>query len=231
MEDDVDPLHGARERGAVADVAVDDGHSPSRHGMREVLAPAAHEIVVEHDLGGLLLRDQVGDVRPDQPGAAGDENPLALHDRLSNARADIQTLASCSTAATTCSTCVAVISGNIGSDSTSLRGRLGVREVAGLVAEVGVRLLQVHRNRVVQARLDALGLQLLLQPVAIGAAHGVDVVHVPAIGQLLRCRHDRRARQQRVVLRARARGAPRSTARGDAASRAGWRPGCLPSGS
>ena len=59
------------------------------------------------------------------------------------------------TAAATASTCASVSSGNIGSDSTSAGRLLALRKVAAAVSEVGVRRLQVNRNRIVHAGADA----------------------------------------------------------------------------
>ena len=78
MEHDVDALHHLVDQPPVADVALDDRHAPLAASRLEVLPPAADE-VVEHDdfRGG--FGHQVGDVRADQAGAAGDENSLVRH--------------------------------------------------------------------------------------------------------------------------------------------------------
>ena len=93
-----------------------------------------------------------------------------------------------------------------------VRGRFGLREVARAVAEIGVRRLQVHRDRIVQAGLDALLAQGVLQVVAVGRADGVDVIDVAAVGDLGRQprRHDVRFERARVSRGARC-AAPRST--------------------
>src|SRR4051812_10883858 len=74
----------------------------------------------------------------------------------------------------------------------------GFRELAFVVPEIAMRGLHVDGNRIVQPRLDALGLQTRLQVLTLIGAHGVHVVDVPAIGARIR-RLDLRADQARVV--------------------------------
>ena len=61
----------------------------------------------------------------------------------------------------------------------SLRDPLGDREVARLMLEVGVGLLQVDRDGVVQPGLDSPGLQLAADAVAVGMQHDEQVPDVP----------------------------------------------------
>src|SRR5688572_8631787 len=56
------------------------------------------------------------------------------------------------------------------------RPRLGLGELAPLVAEEGVRRLQVKGDRVVDAGADALGVEVGQQRVAVVAAYDVQVV-------------------------------------------------------
>src|SRR5690606_14014211 len=66
---------------------------------------------------------------------------------------------------------------------------LGVREVSPAIAELCPGLLQVYRNRVVNARLDTRLLQRPLRGRPIGDADGIDVINVPRVRHFLRQRH------------------------------------------
>src|SRR5438067_2317325 len=67
------------------------------------------------------------------------------------------------------------------------------------MAQVGVRRQQVDRRGVVNARLDVLRAQSLLEGSAVGRADGVDVIDVADTG-LLRGRADLRRREPSAVL-------------------------------
>jgi hypothetical protein len=78
VEDDVDAVHHLVDDPPVEEIALDDGHASRLARGLEVLEPAPHEVVQDHDLGG-LRRHEIGDVRADQPGPAGNQDPLVLH--------------------------------------------------------------------------------------------------------------------------------------------------------
>ena len=131
----------------------------------------------------------------------------------------------------TVSTCSRVISGNNRQRQHLARRLFGVRKIARVIPEVRVRRLQVHGNRIVRARLNALLAEHIAKRVAI-------------VGAQRRTRDRRggspgRAFGRRTlswierggVPRRRPGAAVRSTPRGGAASRAGSLPGCRPSGS
>ena len=205
VEDDVDALHRLGQQRAVADVASTSATGPVRSGAGEVVVPAADEVVERRRSRRTLVDQPVDDVRADQPGAAGDQDrgtfavTPAWPPDSEPLRSSRSARRDCTPAATAASAdhfvgdidlrsiahhfidLAGVISGNIGSDRTSSAARSDMREVARPVAEIGVGLLQVDRDRVVDAGLRCpLACSVALQPVALGGADGVDVVDVAA---------------------------------------------------
>ena len=181
----------------------------------------------------LAVDEQVDDVRADQAGAAGDDDLVEVvmvcsltvvvdvsrraHSRDGRRSTLLLLLRRC-------------ISGIHRQREHLVGGRLGVREVAVAVAELGERLLQVHRDRVVDAGADALLGEVRLERGAIAVADRVHVVDVAAIGG---CdgRDDAESGEQLVVALRPRRGAPRSTPRCRPSSPPAPRPGRLRGGS
>ena len=156
------------------------------HRGGEVVEATTGEIV-EHDdvtVGavGLPVDQQIDDVRPDQTGTAGDEDLLVRRHQSApfvsahsvergNDHAPAGRRSSPGTSA-----------------ATALR-RLPFRSAGSrhAVAELGERLLQVDRDRVVDAARDLAFGQERLEFLPLGRANGVDVVHVPQVGRGSRC--------------------------------------------
>ena len=79
MEDGVGAVDEICHQLRVPDVA--DDHldlARLRHRIGEIFGPSAHHIVDDNDLGASRIDEQIDDVRSDEPGAAGDEDALAL---------------------------------------------------------------------------------------------------------------------------------------------------------
>ena len=62
---------------AIADVALDELDGAVGQRPREVVAPAAHEVVQDDDLAGAGLHELIGQVGADRSPAARDQDPLA----------------------------------------------------------------------------------------------------------------------------------------------------------
>ena len=75
---------------------------------------------------------------------------------------------------------------------------LRMGEVAGFVAQVSISLLQVNRDRVVDARLNPLISERRLQIVSPRVAHGIDMVDRPSVGH--RCRRFDQAVLEELVV-------------------------------
>jgi len=58
----------------------------------------------------------------------------------------------------------------------SRRGLFRNGEIAGFIAEIGVALLQVQRHRVMQGAADLIGFEMLLEFLAAGVAHDIEMV-------------------------------------------------------
>ena len=139
--------------------------------------------------------------------------------------------ASSMTAVETVSHCACVQLGEHRQRQHFVRRALGVRKCAGRVAEVRERREQMHRDRIVDAGLDALRVQRVLpDDSACGGADRVDVIDVARIEPSLRA-SERRCRPADGRIARPPSAAPPSTLRDGATSRAGSRPGCLPCGS
>ncbi len=95
----------------------------------------------------------------------------------------------------------AVISGNIGSDSTSSAAASECGKVAVRVAEITMRLLQVHRDGIVEARSARRPPAAARCSASRSAdAHRVDVIDVPAVRRLDRESDARFAGEHAVVV-------------------------------
>ena len=74
MEHDVDVRHQAADQITIADIALDDLDGSVRHGPRQVLPPAADEVVQDHDLLGTGEYELVREIGTDRAGTTGHEH-------------------------------------------------------------------------------------------------------------------------------------------------------------
>ena len=75
------PVEGLREQRSVPDVAFDDGDRIALAvPLLEIVPASAHEIVEDNDLAWLLRCDQIGDMRADEAGTAGNQYAFVFHD-------------------------------------------------------------------------------------------------------------------------------------------------------
>ena len=66
------------------------------------------------------------------------------------------------------------------------RRLFGDGKIAWFMAEEGIALLQVQRERIVQRATDLIGFQMLLEFIAAGVAHGVNVINAFGVVRLAR---------------------------------------------
>ena len=127
VEDDIAAADQPAHQHGVADVALDQGHPAARQRGGEIADAAAHHVVDHGHLADAFAEQQVDDMRADEAGAAGDQNPGTT--QISHPHLPSATLAGTSassppaatrlTASITRAVSAVVSSGKSGSDSVS----------------------------------------------------------------------------------------------------------------
>ena len=73
VEQEVDPLHGLSESGAIPNVGLNERDLTLSASAGQILDAATAQIIEDDDFAGAGADEQIGDVRANEPGAAGDE--------------------------------------------------------------------------------------------------------------------------------------------------------------